>query len=52
MASTIFKQSTPDLVKMYMTARSRMSSIMGLVRLERFDSFALESEKNEMLYLT
>ena len=27
MASTIFNQSTPDLVKMYMTARSRMKGI-------------------------
>ena len=45
MASTIFNQSTPDLVKMYMTARSQMSSIMGLVRLEQFELFALESEK-------
>ena len=45
MASTIFYQSTPDLVKMYMTARSRMSSIMGLVRPEQFELFALESEK-------
>ena len=43
MSSTIFNQSTPDLVKMYMTARSQMSSIMGLVRPEQF---ALESEKN------
>ena len=50
MASTIFNQSTPDLVKMYMTARSRMSSIMGLVRPEKFELFAFESEK--MLYLT
>ena len=46
MASTIFNQSTPDLVKMYMTARSRISSIMGLVRPEQFELFALESEKN------
>ena len=46
MASTIFNQSTPDLVKMYMTARSQMSSIMGLIRPEQFELFALESEKN------
>ena len=46
MTSTIFNQSTSDLVKMYMTARSQMSSIMGLVRPEQFELFALESEKN------
>ena len=34
----------------YMTIRSRMSLIMGLIRLDRPDLFALEFEK--LLYLT
>ena len=33
-ASTNIDQSTPNLVKMYMTIRSRMSSMMDLIRPE------------------
>ena len=32
LASTNIDQSTPNLVKIYMTIRSRMSSIMDLIR--------------------
>ena len=32
LASTNINQSAPNLVKMYMTIRSRMSSIMDLIR--------------------
>ena len=31
LASTNINQSAPNFVKMYMTIRSRMSSIMGLI---------------------
>ena len=34
LASTNIDQSSPNLVKMYMTIRSRMSSIMDLIRPE------------------
>ena len=34
LASTNIDQSTPNLVKMYVTIRSRMSSIMDLIRPE------------------
>ena len=34
LASTITNQSAPTLVKIYMTIRSRMSSIMGVIGLE------------------
>ena len=50
LASTNINQSAPNLVKIYMTIRSRISSIMGLIGLERPDLFALELEK--LLYFT
>ena len=45
LASTNIIQSTPNLVKMYMTIRSRMSLIMDLIRPELFELSALELEK-------
>ena len=44
------KQSAPNLVKMYMTIRSQMSSIMGLIGLELSELSALEFEN--LPYLT
>ena len=48
--STNIDQSTPNLVKMYVTIRSWMSLIMDLIRPELFELPALESEN--LLYLT
>ena len=42
LASTNINQSAPNLVKMYVTIRSRMSLIMDLIGLELTDLFALE----------
>ena len=39
------KQSAPNLVKMYVTIRSRMSSIMDLIGAELSELFALEFAK-------
>ena len=50
LASTNFDQSAPNLVKMYMTIRSRMSLIMDLIRPEMFELSALEFEN--LAYLT
>ena len=50
LASTNMDQSTPNLVKMYVTIRSRMSSIMDLIGPELFELSALELEK--LPYLT
>ena len=44
LASTNIDQSTPNLVKMYVTIRSRMSSIMDLIRPKLFGLSALELE--------
>ena len=44
LASTNIDQSTPNLVKMYVTIRLRMSSIMDLIRPELFELSALELE--------
>ena len=44
LVSTNINQSTPDLVKMYMTLRSGMSSIMDLIRPELLVLSALEFE--------
>ena len=41
LASTNIDQSAPNLVKMYMTMRSRMSLIMGLIKPELFKLSAL-----------
>ena len=50
LVSTNIDQSAPNLVKMYMTLRSRMSSIMDLIGPELFKLFALEFEN--LPYLT
>ena len=50
LASTNIDQSTPNLVKMYMTIRSRMSVIMDIIGPELFELSALEFEK--LPYLT
>ena len=50
LASTNIDQSTPNLVKMYVTIRSRMSSILDLIRPELFDLSALEFKN--LPYLT
>ena len=50
LASTNIDQSAPNLVKMYITIRSRMSSIMDLIGLELFELSALELEN--LPYLT
>ena len=50
LASTIIKQSAPNLVKVYMTIRSRMSLISGVIRPEQLKLFTLKFEK--LLYLT
>ena len=44
LVSTNVDQSTPNLVKMYVTIRLRMSSIMDLIRPELFELSALELE--------
>ena len=44
LASTNVDQSTPNLVKMYMTIRSQMSSIMDLIGVELFELSVLEFE--------
>ena len=45
LASTNTNQSPPNLVKMYMTERSPMSSITDLIRPELSELFALELSK-------
>ena len=50
LASTNINQSAPNLVHMYMTIRSRMSSIMELIGLELSELSALELEN--LPYLT
>ena len=50
LVSTNINQSTPNLIKMYMTLRSRMSSIMDLIGPELFKLPALEFEN--LPYLT
>ena len=45
LASTNINQSAPNLVKMYVTIRYRMSSIMDLIRPELSELFALELAK-------
>ena len=42
LASTNINQSSPNLVKMYMTTRARMSSIMELIKPELCELSALE----------
>ena len=50
LASTNIDQSAPNLVKMYMTIRSRMNLIMELIGPELFEFSALEYEN--LPYLT
>ena len=50
LASTNIDQSTPNLVKIYVTIRSRISSIMDLIRPELFELSPLELEN--LPYLT
>ena len=50
LASTNIDQSTPNLVKMYMTIRLRMSLIMDPIRSELYELSALEFEN--LSYLT
>ena len=45
LASTNINQSAPNLVNMYVTIRSRMNLIMGLIGPELFELFALEFAK-------
>ena len=45
LASPNINQSAPNLVKMYVTIRSRMSSIMDIIRVELSELFALEFAK-------
>ena len=51
LASTNIDQSTPNLVKMYVTIRLQMSSIMDLIRPELFELYALELENFPYLTL-
>ena len=46
LASTNINESTPNLVKIYMTIRSRMSSILDLTGPEHLELFALDLEKS------
>ena len=50
LASTNINQSAPNILKMYVTIRSRMSSIMDIIRLELSELSTLELEK--LPYLT
>ena len=50
-ASTNIDQSAPNLVKMYMTIKSRMSSIMDVIRPELFELSNLELENFPYLTL-
>ena len=51
LASTNVDQSTPNLVKMYVTIRLQMSLIMDLIRPELFELSALELENFPYLTL-
>ena len=50
LSSTNIKQSAPNLVKVYVTIRSQMSSIMELIRAELSELSALDLEN--LPYLT
>ena len=50
-ASTNIDQSAPNLDKMYMTIRSRMSSIMDVIRPELYELSALELKNFPYLIL-
>ena len=51
LASTNIDQSAPNLVKMYMTLRSQMTSIMDLIRQELCELSTLEFENFPYLIL-
>ena len=51
LSSTIIHQSAPNLVKMYVIIRSRMSSIMDLIGPELSELSALELENRSYLTL-
>ena len=51
LASTNIDQSAPNLVKMYMTIRSQMSSIMDVIRPELSELSTLEFENFPYLTL-
>ena len=51
LASTNIDQSTPNLVKMYVTIRSRMTLIMDLIGPKPFEISALELENFPYLTL-
>ena len=51
LASTNINQSAPNLVKMYVTIRSRMGSIMDLIGPELSELFTLEFAKIAESYL-
>ena len=51
LASTNIDQSAPNMVKVYVTIRLRVSSIMDLIRLELFELSALELENFPYLTL-
>ena len=46
LASTNINQSAPNLVKMYVTIRSRMRLVMGLIGPELSELFPLDFAKN------
>ena len=50
-ASTNIDQSTPNLVKMYVTIRLQISSIMDLIRRDLFELSAIELENFPYLTL-
>ena len=50
-ASTNIDQSAPNLVKMYMTIRSRMSFIMDVIRPELYELSTLDLENFPYLTL-
>ena len=51
LASTNIDQSAPNLVKMYITIRSRMSSLMDVIIPELSESYTLELENFPYLTL-
>ena len=54
LASTSINQSAPDLVKMYVTIKSQMSSIMDLIGPELSELFAFEfgkSAESDFVYI-
>ena len=50
LASTNINKSAPNLIKMYMTIRSRISSIVGVIKAQLSELSALELEN--LTYLT